>query len=230
MTNDFTPIILNNKQDSLILKRDSGLIIELVATFFPCPFMNNEISGSIDLYALVHEKDKPVKVVTYEYQHEKSIKAMGFTGIEDYIENGRIGLLKYVRPHEIFKLTNNLKNKISLNNISNISAAERAATQLTLGKLIARLKQFDPNLLITGFGEAHSYKSFYRDLSFEKTKQKESVESLINRFESLIGKSFYNGGAYYTMHEDTPLWISPFDCHGEKLIAINDFGCLETKL
>lgn len=38
--------------------------------------------------------------------------------------------------------------EINSNNISDISAAERAETQLTLGKLIIRLKELDPKLLI----------------------------------------------------------------------------------
>lgn len=109
MSNKKERIFLNDKQTSIILERDNGVIIELVASFFP-DFRNmGSLESQFDFYALQKEEGKETKVFTPENNPNKSLNGLS---VNEYIKHGRIGLLSVVRPHEIFKVSKKLKEKL----------------------------------------------------------------------------------------------------------------------
>jgi hypothetical protein len=105
---------------------------------------------------------------------------------------------------------------------------ERAASQMTLGKLINRLEGMPKGQKIKGLGELDSYRGYYEDLAFEPADTEKTVEQLLSECRAAMGKVFtgYKGGEYM-MGELTPLWVADYGCSGKKLIAINDDGSLK---
>ena len=106
---------------------------------------------------------------------------------------------------------------------------ERSATQMTLGKLIARLEAMPPDARIDGLYEPHSYRGYYSDLSLEKRDESTTAGELLNKCRACMGKVFhgYKGGEF-VMGELTPLWVAEYGCCGLKLMAIGDDGVIET--
>ena len=98
---------LQPNQDVLSLE-NGDTTVHLIATYCPDYRATNDISGTIDMYALVDAPNEMRKVVTYEYAG-KSLNGMS---VEQYIKEGRVGLMKYVRPNHIFKLSAQLKTKL----------------------------------------------------------------------------------------------------------------------
>ncbi len=89
---------------------------------------------------------------------------------------------------------------------------ERAATQMTLGCLIAELEKLPPERTIVGFGNPHSYRGYYSDLAFEPTEDEITVIHLLTICrEDCMGQKFvgYKGGDFY-MTAETPVWISDY--------------------
>lgn len=107
---------------------------------------------------------------------------------------------------------------------------ERSETQMTLGKMISRLKELPESLQIQGISDPHSYRGYYEDIAFEPTSKKVSIAALLKECESSMGQVFcgYKGGDF-VMGALTPVWVANYGSCGIKLISIRDDGTLETK-
>lgn len=105
---------------------------------------------------------------------------------------------------------------------------ERAATQMTLGKLINVLAEMPPEKKIEGFGRPHSYRGYYSDLAFERTEGQISATDLLDICRSAMGEVFegYKGGDFQ-MGQNTPVWIANYGNCGQKIMAILGDGTLE---
>lgn len=105
---------------------------------------------------------------------------------------------------------------------------ERAGSQMTLGKMINRLAELPPDLMIDGFGDAHSYRGYYCDLAFEPRPEKIAAKDALALCRAAMGEVFggYKGGDY-VMGRDMPVWIANYGCCGDKIMAIRDDGTLE---
>ena len=112
------------------------------------------------------------------------------------------------------------------------SKRERAATQMTLGSLIAALEKMPPDSLITGLGNAHSYRGYYSDLAFQPQMEQVTAANLLGQCRAAMGRVFegYKGGDY-VMGETTPVWAAHYGTTGgaKKLIALNPDGTFETR-
>jgi hypothetical protein len=94
-------------------------------------------------------------------------------------------------------------------------AKERAASQMTLGAFIDTLKELpqDAKILASngfGIGKPSSYRGYYEDLAFRPTGNY-TVKQVLDFALNALGKTFegYKGGNY-TMHLNTPLWLSGY--------------------
>lgn len=100
---------------------------------------------------------------------------------------------------------------------------KRAATQMTLGKLIGALEGLGGDRLLTGFGDPHSYRGYYDDLSFAPTLVRRTAGDLLNVVRSdCMGRTFtgYKGGEFM-MGENTPVWIAEWGATGERLMGLD---------
>jgi hypothetical protein len=107
---------------------------------------------------------------------------------------------------------------------------ERADTQMTLGKMISRLKEMHSIARVEGLEEPHSYRGYYEDLAFQPTGGFMRVGELLDLCSSAMGKAYegYKGGTY-VMGEHTPVWVAYYGHTGKRIIAINsDDGSIET--
>lgn len=80
---------------------------------------------------------------------------------------------------------------------------------LSLGQLIARLEEADPNLVLPlGFAEPHSFRGYYDELAFEP-RNDIRIGDMLDAARSALGATFtgYKGGEY-TMSEFTDCWIA----------------------
>jgi len=103
---------------------------------------------------------------------------------------------------------------------------ERSESQMTIGKLIQKLKSMDKNMMIQNVSEPHSYRGYYSDLAFESlTGEKSKVSEFLKMLEDSLGEIFtgYKGGDYL-MEEDTPVWVAEYGSCVKKLIGIKDNG------
>ncbi len=120
---------------------------------------------------------------------------------------------------------NNIQSMI--NSYANAWQAERAETQMTLGKLIKTLEneKLPGETIITGLGELRSYRGYYIDLAFEPSIVKQTVDNLLDKCRMSMGKIFegFKGGEYM-MGETTPLWVAEYGCSGERLMSISADG------
>ena len=100
--------------------------------------------------------------------------------------------------------------------------AQRSLSQMTLGQLIALLKELPKEELIIGIGDEHSYRGYYSDLAFEIMSGTTTVEDLLSLCLSCLGKTFegYKGGDFY-MDEHTPLWIAGYGRCGKRFIGLD---------
>lgn len=107
---------------------------------------------------------------------------------------------------------------------------ERSETQMTLGKMISRLKEMPKDMQIQSISNPHSYRGYYSDLAFEPCSNTVTVEKLLSDCYSSMGQVFegYKGGDYM-MGSTTPVWISHYGSCGSKIISILDDGSIETK-
>lgn len=106
---------------------------------------------------------------------------------------------------------------------------ERAATQMTLGKMIAALEAMPPDTFIDGIGTPHSYRGYYSDLAFESLPNKTRVVDALAMCRGAMGQVFegYKGGDF-VMGALTPLWVADYGSCGQKIMGINANGSLET--
>lgn len=116
-----------------------------------------------------------------------------------------------------------------LNGMSRKWQENRSQSQVTLGKLIETLESLDPNRLIQGIVEPHSYRGYYSDLSFEPTAEMQTVESALRIAKECLGEKFigYKGGDFY-MIKNTPLWIAHYGCCAERLMGLDTTGNIIT--
>lgn len=107
--------------------------------------------------------------------------------------------------------------------------AERAKTQMTLGAIIDRLKQFEPEAMIDGIAFPHSYRGYYSDLAFEKIEYQRTAIALLEDCRSVLGMTLqgYKGGDY-DMSQSTPVWIASYGSCGTRIIEITDDGVIVT--
>ena len=123
-----------------------------------------------------------------------------------------------------------MKIQILVDEINAQMQRHRSKTQITLKKMIDALENLPEESYIENIGGAHSYRGYYCDLAFEHNGGMRLVDELLLECKSLIGNSFYGyKGGKYVMTEDTPLWIAKEGHIGEKIIAINNNGSIETE-
>lgn len=105
---------------------------------------------------------------------------------------------------------------------------ERSETQMTLGKLISALKELPSETVIEGFGSPHSYRGYYSDLAFEKTKEPTTAGKALVMVQECMGEIFegYKGGEY-VMSRNTPVWIANYGSCGDKIMSLQPNGALE---
>ena len=104
---------------------------------------------------------------------------------------------------------------------------ERAASQMTLGKLIERLEALPPETMVKGIREPHSYRGYYSDLAFEVGDNIAAKDALA-LCRGAMGEVLqgYKGGDFQ-MGRNTPVWIASYGCCGQKIMGIRDDGTLE---
>ena len=107
---------------------------------------------------------------------------------------------------------------------------ERSASQMTLGKLIDVLEKMPPDFEIDGIEEPHSYRGYYSDLAFQRTKEKMTAGDALKLCRSVLGETFegYKGGDY-DMGKQTPVWIAWYGSCGDKFMSISESGKIETE-
>lgn len=108
---------------------------------------------------------------------------------------------------------------------------ERAATQMTLGKLIDRLKGLPAEMPIQGIASPHSYRGYYSDLAFEGMAGATiPVSSALRIAQDCMGEVFegYKGGDFL-MGRNTPIWVANYGCCGLKIMSLSDDGAFTTE-
>jgi len=106
---------------------------------------------------------------------------------------------------------------------------ERAATQLTLGALIATLEQMPADAQVANLRDPGSYRGYYEDLYFERHDGTRPAAELLAECKAAMGQVFtgYKGGDF-VMGALTPLWVATYGCCGPKLMAAHAGGEVET--
>ena len=106
---------------------------------------------------------------------------------------------------------------------------ERAASQMTLGDLIAALSVMDNTAVVPNISNAHSYRGYYIDIAFEPNGGTRPAKELLAECRDAMGAVFggYKGGDY-VMGALTPVWVSHYGTIGLKLISISPDGKMET--
>ena len=107
---------------------------------------------------------------------------------------------------------------------------DRAESQMTLGKLIDRLKEMPHYIQIDAFNYAHSYRGYYCDLAFKRMEGKIKVAEALELCTSCMGDVYegYKGGKFQ-MGRNTPVWFADYGSTGLKIIALRDDGTFELK-
>jgi hypothetical protein len=106
---------------------------------------------------------------------------------------------------------------------------ERAATQLTLGALIAALEKMPADAQVANLRDPDSYRGYYSDLYFERHDGTRPAAELLAECKAAMGQVFtgYKGGDF-VMGALTPLWVATYGCCGPKLMAAHAGGEVET--
>jgi len=102
---------------------------------------------------------------------------------------------------------------------------ERAASQMTLGKMIEALSVMDPDKPVSGLHAPHSYRGYYCDLAFEASHSDQPAAVLLACAKSCMGEVFegYKGGDF-VMGALTPVWVANYGDTGMKLLGFDDAG------
>ena len=116
-----------------------------------------------------------------------------------------------------------------INGLSQKWQRERAETQLTLGRLIATLEAMPRGAQVANLRDPGSYRGYYQDLYFEQQFGTRPASELLADCKAAMGKVFegYKGGEY-VMGELTPLWVATYGCCGERLLAVQAEGKIQT--
>lgn len=107
---------------------------------------------------------------------------------------------------------------------------ERAATQLTLGALIAALEAMPADAQVANLRNPDSYRGYYSDLYFHRDEGTRPAAELLDECKGAMGQVFtgYKGGDF-VMGALTPLWISTYGhSSGTKIMAVHAGGEIET--
>lgn len=109
------------------------------------------------------------------------------------------------------------------------SQRERAATQLTLGALIAALEKMPADAQVANLSDLGSYRGYYSDLYLERDDGTRPAAELLGECKAAMGQVFtgYKGGDF-VMGALTPLWLASYGSCGPKLMAVHAGGELET--
>lgn len=112
-----------------------------------------------------------------------------------------------------------------LDGLSAQGQRERAAQQMTLGKLISWLESLSPKTQVANLRDPDSYRGYYSDLYFEQQDGTRPASELLADCKAAMGQVFegYKGGDY-VMGALTPLWIATYGCTGKKLMAMAGSG------
>lgn len=107
---------------------------------------------------------------------------------------------------------------------------ERAETQMTLWRLIAALELMPRDAKIANLHSAHSYRGYYCDLAFERGVGTRQASDLLVECKNAVNRVFcgYKGGDYQ-MNLDTPVWVADYGCFGQRLMALQECGAIETE-
>lgn len=103
---------------------------------------------------------------------------------------------------------------------------ERAASQMTLGRLIDRLETLPPGTMVD-LAKPHSYRGYYDDLAFDRG-DKIPVAEALKLCRGAMGEVFegYKGGDFQ-MGRNTPVWRASYGRCGHKIVSVRDDGTLE---
>jgi hypothetical protein len=106
---------------------------------------------------------------------------------------------------------------------------ERAASQMTLGRMIDTLSQMPIGARVANLSAAHSYRGYYCDLAFEQGEGTRPALDLLTDCRAAMGEVFtgYKGGDFL-MGRTTPVWVADYGCCGVKLVALGANGEMET--
>jgi len=110
------------------------------------------------------------------------------------------------------------------NAMSAMGKSTRSGYHLTLGRLIAALKNADPALLVEAdcggtVDRFTSYRGYYEDLAITPSDAPITVGELLKKANEANGREFngYKGGDFL-MDNATPLWIAPYGSSGNSAI------------
>lgn len=105
---------------------------------------------------------------------------------------------------------------------------DRAATQMTLGKLIDKLESLPKESKLEGWGSPHSYRGYYSDLAFERIDENKTVGEFLKLCRKCMGEVFqgYKGGDFQ-MGRNTPVWFANYGSCGQKIMDIKSDGTFE---
>ena len=106
---------------------------------------------------------------------------------------------------------------------------ERAATQMTLGKLIDQLEQLPIDMEVDGLCNPVSYRGYYADLAFERCGRM-LVSQLFATCKACVGKTLYGyKGGKFQMGLDTPLGIASRGMCGDRIMSLDESGTIHAK-
>lgn len=121
----------------------------------------------------------------------------------------------------------NFKDAVSIYNEA--ASVERSKYHLTLGKLIAFLKDKNLDTRVRydvggSPGSAHSYRGIYSDLAFDTYDYVTTAGQLLLRANDANGREYegYKGGLY-RMGDKTPLWLAEYgEGSGLAIVSIEE--------
>lgn len=119
----------------------------------------------------------------------------------------------------------NISTQDGYDQLRKVWQRERAATQMTIGKMINILKMMPPDAPVPSL-DPHSYRGYYDDLAFDPTIEKITVETALKILtEGCLGKTFsgYKGGDY-VMGLETPVWWAEYGREGMRIMGFNEDG------
>lgn len=102
--------------------------------------------------------------------------------------------------------------------------------QMTLGGLIAALEAMPEGSEVANLQNAHSYRGYYRDLSFELHDGHRPAVELLAECKEALRQTFYGyKGGEYVMDEKTLVWVADYGDSGSELIALHAGGKIVTE-
>ena len=105
-------INVSNTQFCLTLNREDKSTVNLVASYFPNPRNTKSVQSQFDYYAVVTNEHGLGRTVYTA--NDNRAKGLDGLSVDEYVQRGRVGLMSVVRPHEIFKVANELMKKLKV--------------------------------------------------------------------------------------------------------------------